>query len=123
MIGRLGNRWDQFFPSGIAYQLKRACLIRGNVSFAGLFALLLLTLSALTSKGVTRTKELIQGWKRSEILIMNTIRKSDLYVREYRPVDSSSRWSSVVIAANVVSEVVLVGVVDVRLKVGRVNKL
>ena len=36
---------------------------------------------------------------------MNTIRKSDLYVREYRPVDSSSRWSSVVIAANVVSEV------------------
>ena len=54
---------------------------------------------------------------------MNTIRKSDLYVREYRPVDSSSRWSSVVIAANVVSEVVLAGVVDVRLKVVRVNKL
>ena len=105
MIGRLGNRWDQFFPSGIAYQLKRACLIRGNVSFAGLFALLLLTLSALTSKGVTRTKELIQGWKRSEILIMNTIRKSDLYVREYRPVDSSSRWSSVVSEAKVTPEV------------------
>jgi len=71
---------------------------------------------------VTRTKELIQGWKRSEILMINTIRKSDLYAREYRPIDSSSRWSSVVIAANVVSEVVLVGVVDVRLKVGRVNK-
>ena len=59
----------------------------------------------VNSKGVTRTKELIQGWKRSEILIINTIRKSDLYLREYRPVDSSSRWSSVVIAANVVSEV------------------
>ena len=35
----------------------------------------------------------------------NAVRKSELYVREYRPVDSSSRWSSVVIAANVVSEV------------------
>jgi len=54
--------------------------------------------------------------------MINTIRKSDLYAREYRPIDSSSRWSSFVIAANVVSEVVLVGVVDVRLKVGRVNK-
>ena len=100
MIGRLGNRWDQFFPSGIAYQLKRACLIRGNVSFAGLFALLLFTLSALT-----RTKELVQGWEKSEMLTINTIKKSDLYVRDYRPVGSSSRWSSVVIAANVVSEV------------------
>ena len=59
----------------------------------------------LTSKGLTHTKELIKGWKRSEMLIINTIRKSDLYVREYRPVGSSSRWSSVVIAANVVSEV------------------
>jgi hypothetical protein len=57
------------------------------------------------SKGLTRTKELIQDWKRSEMLIVNTIRKSDLYVSEYRPVGSSSRWSSVVIAANVVSEV------------------
>lgn len=85
-------------------------------------ALLLFTLSALTSKGVTRTKELVQGRKRSEMLTINTIKKSDLYVRDYRPVGSSSRWSSVVIAANVVSEVLLVGVVDVRLKVGRVNK-
>ena len=59
----------------------------------------------VNSKWVTRTKELIQGWKKSEILIMNTIRKNDLYGREYRPVGSSSRWSSVVIAANVVSEV------------------
>ena len=59
----------------------------------------------VNSKGVTRTKELIQGWKRSEILMINTIRKSDLYAREYRPVGSTSRWSSVVIATNVVSEV------------------
>ena len=59
----------------------------------------------VNSKGVTRTKELIQGWKRSEILIVNTIRKSDLYVREYRPVDSSSRWSSVVSEAKVTPEV------------------
>ncbi|ESS15579.1 hypothetical protein MOLA814_01161 [Betaproteobacteria bacterium MOLA814] len=59
----------------------------------------------INSKGMTRTKELIQGWKRSEMLIVNTIRKSDLYVSEYRPVDSSSRWSSAVIAANVVPEV------------------
>ena len=59
----------------------------------------------VNSKGLTRSKELIQEWKRSEMLIINTIRKSDLYVREYRPVDSSSRWSSAVIAANVVSEV------------------
>jgi hypothetical protein len=67
----------------------------------------------VNSKGLTRTKELIQGWKRSEILIINTIRKSDLYVSEYRPVDSSSRWSSVVIAAKVapeVAKVVLAGV-------------
>jgi len=54
----------------------------------------------VNSKGLTRTKELIQGWKRSEILIINTIRKSDLYVSEYRSIDSSSRWSSVVIAAS-----------------------
>mgnify|MGYP003635560251 CR=1 FL=1 len=59
----------------------------------------------VNSKGMTRTKGLIQGWKRSEMLIVNTIRKSDLYVSEYRPVDSSSRWSSVVIAASVVPEV------------------
>lgn len=58
----------------------------------------------VNSKGLTRTKELIQEWKRSEILIINTIRKSDLYVLEYRPIVSSSRWSSVVIAANVVPE-------------------
>ena len=67
----------------------------------------------VNSKGMTRTKELIQGWKRSEMLIVNTIRKSDLYVKEYRPVDSSSRWSSVVIAAKVapeVAKVVLAGV-------------
>ena len=36
---------------------------------------------------------------------MNTSRKSDLYVREYRPVDSSSRWSSVVSEAKVTPEV------------------
>ena len=74
----------------------------------------------VNSKGLTRTKELIKGWKRSEILIINTIRKSDLYVREYRPVDSSSRWSSVVIAANVVPEVakiVLAGVASVDISV------
>ena len=59
----------------------------------------------VNSKGLTRTKELIQEWKRSEILIINTIRKSDHYVREYRPADSSSRWSSVVIAAQVTPEV------------------
>ena len=59
----------------------------------------------VNSKGMTRTKGLIQGWKRSEMLIVNTIRKSDLYVSEYRPVDSSSRWSSVVIAASVAPEV------------------
>jgi hypothetical protein len=58
----------------------------------------------VNSKWVTRTKELIQGWKKSEILMINTIRKSDLYVSEYRPVDSSSRWSSVVIAAEVEPE-------------------
>ena len=54
----------------------------------------------VNSKGMTRTKELIQGWKRSEILIVNTIRKSDLYVSEYRPVDSCSRWSSVAITVD-----------------------
>ena len=59
----------------------------------------------VNSKGMTRTKGLIQGWKRSEMLIVNTIRKSDLYVSEYRPVDSSSRWSSVVIAENITPEV------------------
>ena len=45
----------------------------------------------VNSKGMTRTKELIQGWKRSEMLIVNTIRKSDLYLREYRPVDRALR--------------------------------
>lgn len=35
----------------------------------------------------------------------NAIRKSDLYVSYYRTVDSSSRWSSVVIVSNVVPEV------------------
>jgi hypothetical protein len=77
----------------------------------------------VNSKGLTRTKELIQGWKRSEMLIVNTIRKSDLYVDEYRSVYSSSRWSSVVIAAKVVPEVVevvLAGIVgvDVEIKGG-----
>ena len=43
--------------------------------------------------------------KRSEILIVNTIRKSDLYVKEYRSEESQSKWSSVVIAAEVVPEV------------------
>ena len=47
------------------------------------------------------------------MLIVNTIRKSDLYVNEYRPVDSSSRWSSAVIAANVVPEVVMVVLAEV----------
>ncbi len=58
----------------------------------------------INSKGVTRTKELIQGWKRSEILIINTIRESDLFVLEYRSEKSPSKWSSVVIAAEVVPE-------------------
>ena len=35
------------------------------------------------------------------IQIVNNIRKSDLYVKEYRPVDISSRWSSAVSAAMV----------------------
>ena len=35
----------------------------------------------------------------------NAIRKSDLYVREYRPIGSTSRWSSVVIEAKVAPEV------------------
>ena len=48
------------------------------------------------AKKLTRTKELIQAWKRSEILISNTISKSDLLVQYYRPVGSSSRWSSFV---------------------------
>ena len=39
------------------------------------------------------------------MLIVNTIRKSDLYVSEYRPVGSSSRWSSVVIADSVAPNV------------------
>ena len=39
------------------------------------------------------------------MLIVNTIRKSDLYVKEYRSVDSSSRWSSVVIAYSVAPNV------------------
>tara|TARA_B110000971_G_scaffold8880_1_gene8582 strand:- start:1036 stop:1332 length:297 start_codon:yes stop_codon:yes gene_type:complete len=59
----------------------------------------------VNSKGMTRTKELIQGWKRSEMLLVNPIRKSDFYFSEYRPVDSSSRWSSVVIAENITPEV------------------
>ena len=53
----------------------------------------------VTSKGMTRTKELIQGWKRSEILIGNTIRESDLFVLDYRSEGSQSKWSSVVVAA------------------------
>ena len=61
----------------------------------------------VNSKGMTRTKELIQGWKRSEMLIVNTIRKSDLYVREYRTEGSQSRWSSVVVAATVLPEVAI----------------
>ena len=59
----------------------------------------------VNSKGLTRTKELIQQWKRLEILIRNTIRKSDLYVLEYLAEGSQSRWLSVVIAADAVSEV------------------
>jgi predicted nucleic acid-binding protein len=74
----------------------------------------------INSKGMTRTKRLIQGWKRSEMLIVNTIRKSDLYVSEYRPIDSSSRWSSVVIAAAVepeMAEAMLTEVVGVLIKI------
>ena len=59
------------------------------------------------------TTESLNELKVAESLIINTIRKSDLYVSEYRPVDSSSRWSSVVIAAKVapeVAKVVLAGV-------------
>ncbi len=59
----------------------------------------------VNSKGLTRTKELIQQWKRSEILIRNTIRESDFYVREYRTAGSQSRWSSVVVAAEVAPKV------------------
>ena len=54
-------------------------------------ALLLFTPSALTSKGVTRTKELVQGRKRSEMLTTNTIKKSDLYVRDYKEVSQVTR--------------------------------
>ena len=52
----------------------------------------------VASKGMTRTKELVQGWKRSEILIRNTIRESDLFVLDYRSEGSQSKWSSVVVA-------------------------
>jgi hypothetical protein len=58
----------------------------------------------VTSKGMTRTKELIQGWKRSEILIINTIRESDLFVLDYRSEGSQSKWSSVAVAPNVPHE-------------------
>ena len=71
----------------------------------------------VNSMGLTRTKELIQHWKRSEILIRNTIRESDLCVREYRTAGSQSRWSSVVIAVGVLPEVTktaLAGVAGVR---------
>jgi hypothetical protein len=60
----------------------------------------------VNSKGLTRTKELIQGWKRSEILIINTIRKSDLFVLEYRSEGSQSKWSSVVVATVVPQDTV-----------------
>ena len=61
----------------------------------------------VNSKGLTRTKELIQQWKRSEILIGNTIRESDLCLREYRADGSQSRWSSVAVASSVLPEVAL----------------
>jgi len=57
----------------------------------------------VNSKGLTRTKELIQQWKRSEILIGNTIRESDLCVGEYRTEGSQSRWSAVVTSSEVTS--------------------
>ena len=60
----------------------------------------------LTSKGLTHTKELIKGWKRSEILIINTIRESDLFVLEYRSEESQSKWSSVVVATEVPQDTV-----------------
>ncbi len=56
---------------------------------------------SVTSKGMTRTKELIQGWKRSEMLITITIRESDLFALKYRSEGSQPKWSSVVVAAMV----------------------
>ena len=73
-----------------------------------------------TSKGMTRTKELIQGWKRSEILIRNTIRESDLFVLEYRSEGSQSRWSSVVVktsVTNAVAKMVLEVLVGLKIEV------
>ena len=55
---------------------------------------------------MTRTKELIQGWKRSEMLIVNNIRESDLFVQEYRSEGSQSKWSSVVVATVVPQDTV-----------------
>jgi hypothetical protein len=74
----------------------------------------------INAKKLTRTKELIQAWKRSEILIINTIKESDLLSRQYRCIGIGSRWSSTVIKASLAPDRalwLLAGIADSKVEI------